>query len=457
MIKDAKKELEKYKDFGCSQCGACVGACSSYYNNTKTNPRKIVHISKIYKMNEDFFEYFSKVEEDIDACLQCGICEVYCPNKNNPGKIIKSLKNKDKNLSEFYKEILGDKGHLPLLYNKGEFKILEINRREISDRALEELKGLLYNNSDLNLKINVNTKVLPKDMSANKYDEIYNFQSCGGCIAAYPTIEKCTDFILEKIGIKNNTSDNQTCCGGALFHANLLNYEDIVKISVRNMSEIENIGQEYVISSCPNCVITNMEVQELLGNKENRKIIDKLLPIKYETGDSLDFGHIIEVYLANKDYIVENIEDDLKEIRVSIHPGCQLLRIYGFKGKKMLTDLLKYVGVEEVYYGRESMCCGGGPNLLTGKDIGNITYKKLKHIEEQCQPIDALITVCPGCESVYDSTQQAVRERFGLLYEIPILHISEFLALIMGADPHKVVGTQYHSISPTSLNNKIKL
>lgn len=46
--------------------------------------------------------------------------------------------------------------------------------------------------------------------------------------------------------------------------------------------------------------------------------------------------------------------------------------------------------------------------------------------------LDVMVVDCPGCELVYDQMG------------VPVLHITELLALAMGADPRETVCTQGH-------------
>ena len=52
--------------------------------------------------------------------------------------------------------------------------------------------------------------------------------------------------------------------------------------------------------------------------------------------------------------------------------------------------------------------------------------------------LDVMVVDCPGCELVYDHMG------------VPVLHITELLALAMGADPREPVCTQGHltALSP---------
>ncbi|WP_292366176.1 MULTISPECIES: hypothetical protein [unclassified Methanoculleus] len=90
----------------------------------------------------------------------------------------------------------------------------------------------------------------------------------------------------------------------------------------------------------------------------------------------------------------------------------------------------------------EQYCCGGVKNLFDrhqrGRPLELSRLNRLVHQDFMQHRLDMMVVDCPGCELVYDHMG------------VPVLHITELLALAMGADPRETVYIQGHmtSLSP---------
>jgi len=58
---------------------------------------------------------------------------------------------------------------------------------------------------------------------------------------------------------------------------------------------------------------------------------------------------------------------------------------------------------------------------------------------------DIIVTQCPGCTFSFDYLQESLNEELKLEDEIPVLYISELLALLMGAEPENI-GIDMHAV-----------
>ena len=57
-----------------------------------------------------------------------------------------------------------------------------------------------------------------------------------------------------------------------------------------------------------------------------------------------------------------------------------------------------------------------------------------------------MISTCPNCTLQYDRYQPYFEKKYGEQFNIFHLNIAQLIALIMGADPYKVVGIQTHTV-----------
>jgi heterodisulfide reductase subunit B len=97
---------------------------------------------------------------------------------------------------------------------------------------------------------------------------------------------------------------------------------------------------------------------------------------------------------------------------------------------KVLRELVAATGAQIVDYDQEKLCCGTGAGN-TDADIGLMVLKnKMDSIKKA--GADAVCVICPSCFQQLDGNQKALGKKYEQEYDIPVLYLTELLAISMG-------------------------
>ena len=144
----------------------------------------------------------------------------------------------------------------------------------------------------------------------------------------------------------------------------------------------------------------------------------------------------------------------LNGLKVVCYYGCLLDRppkvtgARNFENPEEMDRLMELLGAESIPWSFKTDCCGGSL-VLTRTDIVRRLTRKLidKALEAGAE---AMVVVCPLCQSNLDSRQEEISREAGKRYELPILYFTELIGLAMGhQDANKWF--KRHFISPTKL------
>jgi len=409
---------------------------------------------------------------DSSDCFQCYSCSAVCPRGLSVGEVMKYLREvnegsgSDTRLGLLRENLLKyGQSIVPEIFDTADkvwgdsWRELKKNKRYTEDRPKKrEIPQRVVKEVDYLVKSAKNLRLGPakREISGESkdFDELILFESCCGA-SHYPGIGRSSRYILSKMGFHSKILDDQSCCGGFAYYANDLNLNEVVLVGARNQGLIENHG-ETVVSECNSCFSSNLAIKELLTNGDNkRQINDILSTIDKDVNGDLNITHIEEVLYDDIDLLTDQIEVDLVGLNVATYSGCHY-RNFSLRPKKnkILDEVVKATGVNVIDYPLKNRCCGGGfEKSFVGEidKVRKLNFEKQKSITDV--GADLLIVDCPGCLMTFDRNNRELNKAYPMSLEC--MHLSQFLALAMGADVYEIVGIQHHSVPPTSVLEKI--
>jgi len=268
-----------------------------------------------------------------------------------------------------------------------------------------------------------------------------------GCMIPnrYPGIELATRNIAPILGIELKDMEGASCCPApGVFKS--FDKATWLALAARNLTIAESMGCD-VLTLCSGCYGTLKEANEILkADSEQRDRVNKVLSdVKREFHGSIQVRHVAEVLY--RDLGPEKLGGMVKKplpLNVAVHYGCHLLRptkyreIKSSERPRFLDEMVEALGAKSIPYRDKMLCCGAGGGVRTAAlDVSlDMAREKLQNIKNV--GADLIVTPCGFCVFQFDRGQIEIKDKTGLLFNIPVLHYVQFLGLALGLPPEKL-------------------
>ncbi|MGL6297749.1 MAG: ferredoxin:CoB-CoM heterodisulfide reductase subunit HdrB [Methanobacteriaceae archaeon] len=295
-----------------------------------------------------------------------------------------------------------------------------------------------------------------------------NIQLFRSCLVSveYPGVESSTKYVFDKLGIEYIVDENQSCCTGLGHYSDVFDQFTTSAIGARNFNVAQRTNHQNIATMCATCYAINKKVAKILNNRDDiREEINEILEDsgleaykKDSTDPKTNIFHIVEILYNKKEEIANKIakenliSPELSKLRVASHHACHYCKVQykdtveGVRNPKILDELARSCGFEVLdWYDQKRTTCGAGfRQRFINKDLSlAVTGEKLTALHNE--NVDILLHMCPNCQMQFDRYQPYLSKELNLDFKMVHLHISQFIALALGADPYKVLGVQTHS------------
>jgi heterodisulfide reductase subunit B len=243
-----------------------------------------------------------------------------------------------------------------------------------------------------------------------------------------------------------------TCCPeGVLVKSN--DEGAFYTTAARNLALIESAGLD-VVTPCNGCYSTFKETWAHLEKDWRAKdaINERLAREGLHYDGHLEITHFAE-WLADDigaGVVASKVKENFWGMNVAVHYGCHLLRPSPAVhwddplAPTKVESLVAALGARVVDYTTKMQCCGNALDRV-GEREGSLAFTRNKLIDLMNNDVDALVVVCPSCFLQFD-VNQAVLQRNNEGFNIPVLYLSEIMALAYGHSPEEI-GLDMHRVS----------
>lgn len=222
--------------------------------------------------------------------------------------------------------------------------------------------------------------------------------------------------------------------------------------AARNLALAEKVGMD-IFTVCNGCYSTFRKVSSMI--KEDLYVHDEinneLAKVDLQFHAKIKTKHIHELILRDIGIkkLKNAVKKPLRDLNVAIHYGCHLTRpstIVEFNDNRNPVSLEQIVEATEarvIDYEEKDMCCGGSLNL-TNSAVSMLTIqRKIMNIAKT--DTNCIIVVCPYCYLQFEIGQLQLKKQ-NIDISIPVLHLSELIALALGIDIDNLL--EMHKIKP---------
>lgn len=253
-----------------------------------------------------------------------------------------------------------------------------------------------------------------------------------------------------KIGLKE--VPDWLCCGATPAH----NVDELLSLSLcaKNLELSGKVDGDLAVA-CASCFSRLKTAQHKLeGSEEKRTQVEYALdaPLAIEK----PVKHLLEI-LA-RDYGLERLAESVKKplsgLKVACYYGCLLTRpadvpqLDCAEAPTIMEQVITAVGAETVKWSHRLECCGANFTLSRPGVVINLSGEILA--SAQRAGADCIMVACPLCHANLDIRQKEIDEAIGTAYNMPVLYMTQLLALAAGVSPNKL-GFDSMMVSPLPL------
>jgi len=274
-----------------------------------------------------------------------------------------------------------------------------------------------------------------------------------------PFIEAASRKVFEKIGVETSQAPF-SCCPDP---TGVKSFDNDVWLTLGayNLCLAEAEGKD-IISLCNGCTNTLRGVSHQLKHDSLKKgrINEELAKIGKKYNGSIDVKHFVDVIKDNLDKVKGAITKQLSGLKVACHPGCHYMRPAEWMESDdpmrptTLKEIVAASGATVVDYEEEVLCCGSAvTNAYPEYGMANLK-KKLDSINKV--GADVICVNCPACFQQFDTLQRDLSKKYEANYNIPVLYLTEILALAMGVSADEI-GLKFHRTRMKDILEKLGL
>jgi succinate dehydrogenase / fumarate reductase cytochrome b subunit len=279
-----------------------------------------------------------------------------------------------------------------------------------------------------------------------------------GCVAKGAGRENlvATELACQKLGIELVEMTDAACCGAGVINEDNPIVADIMNARTFSLAEAQGLD---IMNICTTCQGVHRKAQRKLGGKP--EYLERVnAELERDTGrrykGEVVVKHFYEVLL--NDYGLDRLKDKvvrpLSDLKLGAFYGCYATRppevndLENPDDPDELEKLIEVLGATPVRYDDRLKCCGFPIAMVNKKNSMQLGGNAI--VSAQQAGADAMVTPCPLCHLNLDAYQPDIESRVGRKLGMPILHITQLVAMALGVSKD-ALRLDTHIVRPTGM------
>ncbi len=271
--------------------------------------------------------------------------------------------------------------------------------------------------------------------------------------------DESTQMVCEELGVELEEVNDWNCCGASSAHCT--NDKLSVALGARVLALAEKADSKTLAVPCSACFQRLKVAEQRI--KENEKFgieIASLIEMPY-TG-TLEVLQIIQ--LLARPELVEKIKEKVKKplegLKTVCYYGCltarppKVTQVSDYEDPQYMDILMDVVGADNRFWSYKTECCSAGLAMARSDVTKRLSGTLLKMADEA--GAECVVVCCPMCHANLDMRQKELVKEGSIPKLIPILYVTELLALAMGIKGIKKLWPK-HMVDPRPLLESKKL
>ena len=286
-----------------------------------------------------------------------------------------------------------------------------------------------------------------------------------GCVArgACGELHLATTAVAAALNIELVELQQAACCGSGTYKEDSQLLEDTV--NARNIALAEALNLP-LLTHCSTCQgVIGGTNDRLKKDAQQRDLVNQTLTAQgcRPYAATTEVRHLLEILVRDCGFerLAERVRRPLRGLKCASFYGCYLLRagsgIAAFddpQQPRSLEELFETLGATPVEYPGRTQCCGWP--IASYAPEASFTLAGT-HIQAAIAAgADCLVTPCPLCHLNLDSRQPEVERVMGRKLGLPVLHLSQLVALALGVPPQQL-GLEHHIVPTQPVLQKLTL
>lgn len=227
------------------------------------------------------------------------------------------------------------------------------------------------------------------------------------------------------------------CCGASAAH---MTSEKLARaLPARSLAAVRRMDADGVVTACAACYNRlRIAEDEIEADARLRVECEKL--VEGDLSGDLKVLHVLDLFTAGE--LEPKVSARLGGMRVACYYGCLLTRPASVSvdpnpvNPTVMDDLVGVCGLEPVEWPFKTECCGASMVLPHPESVARLSGRLLDAAQQA--GARAVIVACPLCHSNLDLKQPAATRRVPDATAMPVLYVTEVIALALGVPPRKL-------------------